>query len=428
MTTDLVGNPGNPPMTTATVATCELIDPRSVTPTRVESIDLLRGVVMVLMVLDHCRDFFGDARIVPENLSATTPALFFTRWVTHLCAPTFCLLAGTSAALWGAGRSRGELSRHLVTRGLWLIFLEQTWDNVFVYFTYPHFLFGVVLWALGWSMIVLAGLIYLPRAVIGGIAVATIAGHNLLDGVQAAPGLPTLLWGFLHAAGMQFLPGGIPILLGYPLIPWFAVMAAGYALAPLFSRPSEQRRPVLFALGFGAIAAFLILRWLNIYGDPRPWEVQRDPMYTLMSFLNCTKQPPSLLFLLMTLGVAFLALAAFDRGAGRRGAPLRLIGQVPLFFYLMQWPVAHGLAVIVAMIRGYPIGWMFQFPPFQCPAGYGDNLLVVYLSWVVTLVLLYYLTRWYWARKRRRRASPQETTAARRGPLTLRFRRTGNFA
>ena len=381
--------------------------PATITP-RVESIDLLRGIVMVLMVLDHCRDFFGDGRLNPTDLSVTTPALFYTRWVTHLCAPTFSLLAGISAALWGAGRSRGELSRHLVTRGLWLIFLEQTWDNIFVYFTYPHFLFGVVLWALGWSMIVLAGLIYLPRAAIGAVAVATIVGHNLLEGVQAPPGAPALLWSFLYSPGMHFLPGGIPILLGYPLIPWAAVMAAGYAVAPLFSRSPEQRRPILFAMGTGMIAGFIILRWLNLYGDPRPWSVQAGLTRTVMSFVNCTKQPPSLLFLLMTLGVAFLALAAFDRRMGRLGAPLRLVGQVPLFFYLMQWPVAHGLAVLFAAARGYPIGWMFEFPPFQCPPGYADSLLIVYLSWVVTVALLYSMSRRYWHRKRRRRASFQD--------------------
>ena len=165
---------------------------------RVESIDLLRGAVMVLMVLDHCRDFFGDAQLDPTNLAATTPALFFTRWVTHFCAPTFSLLAGISAALWGARQTRGRLCRHLITRGFWLIFLEQTWDNVFVYFTYPHFVFGVVLWALGWSMVALAALIYLPRVVIGAIAVALIACNNLLDGIQPAEGLCTLLWSFFH--------------------------------------------------------------------------------------------------------------------------------------------------------------------------------------------------------------------------------------
>jgi uncharacterized membrane protein len=393
-------------MTIATTATAEPTDPPGVAPPRVESIDLLRGAVMVLMVLDHCRDFFGDMRINPTDLSATTPALFFTRWVTHLCAPTFSLLAGVSAALWGARRPRAELSRFLVTRGAWLIVLEQTWENVFI-FNVPHYLLGLVLWALGWSMIALAGLTYLPRAVIGGIALAMIAGHNLLDGVRPGGGAAAFLWGLLHQPGMQFLPGGLPILLGYPLIPWVGVMAAGYAIAPVFSLPAERRRPILLTIGLGAIAGFLALRWLNVYGDPRPWSVQKDPASTAMSFLNCTKQPPSLLYLLMTLGPAFLALAALDRGLGHLGAPLRRIGRVPLFFYLLQWPVAHALAVIVAAIRGFPIGWMFRFPPFEAPPGYGNNLIIIYLSWAVTVALLYYPSRWYWDWKRRRRSSPQ---------------------
>lgn len=385
-----------------TTATGEPTDPPGVTPPRVESIDLVRGAVMVLMVLDHCRDFFGNSRINPTDLAATTPALFFTRWITHLCAPTFSLLAGVSAALWGAGRPRGEVARYLVTRGILLIVLDLTWDNVFI-FNVPHFLVGLVLWALGWSMIALAGLIYLPRAVIGGVAVATIAGHNLLDGVQPGAGTPALLWSFLHAPGMQTLPGGIPILIGYPLIPWAAVMALGYALGPLFVRPSEERRPILVALGLGAIAGFVVLRGLNVYGDPQPWAVRDDLTSTVMSFLNGTKQPPSLLYLLMTLGPAFLALAALDRGMGRLGVPLRQIGRVPLFFFLLQWPVIHGLAALAAALRGEPIGWMFRFPPFENPPGYGDSLAVVYLSWVIVVVLLYFPSRWYWGWRRRRR-------------------------
>ena len=199
-----------------------------------------------------------------------------------------------------------------------LIVLEQTWENVFI-FNIPHFLLGLVLWELGWSMIVLAGLIYLPRAVIAAIAVAMIAGHNGLDGVQAGPGAAGLLWGFLHAPGLRTLPGGIPIMLGYPLIPWVGVMALGYAIGPIFFWPAERRRPVLFAMGAGAIAGFVALRWSNIYGDPRPWSVRDDWTYTVMSFVNVTKQPPSLLYLLLTLGVALRRwprpIAAWDASA-----------------------------------------------------------------------------------------------------------------
>jgi uncharacterized membrane protein len=402
-------------MTIAAPATDERTHPPATKRHRVESVDLLRGAVMILMVLDHCREFFGDARD-PSRLASPPASLFFTRWVTHLCAPTFSLLAGVSAALWGARRPRTELSLHLITRGFWLIVLEQTWENVFI-FVQPQFLLGLVLWVLGWSMIVLAVLIYLPRPVIAAIAVATIAGHNLLDGVQPAPGPLSLLWSFLHAPGIQVLSGGIPILLGYPLIPWAGVIALGYAMSPLFSRPTALRWPVLLALGIGCLNGFVVLRWINVYGDPRPWSPGESTLQTAISFLNVTKQPPSLLFLLLTLGAAFLALAAFDRGLGRLGAPLEVFGRVPLFFYLMQWPLAHGLAVVFAALRGYPIGWMFGPDSLKSPPGYGDNLAVVYLGWIVTVALLYQPSRWYGERKRRHRTNP--TAAIRPAPPDL---------
>ncbi len=390
-------------MSNSPTATDDVSDPPEAITPRVGSIDLLRGAVMVLMVLDHVRDFFTDARLDPTDLSATTPALFFTRWVTHFCAPTFIFLAGASAALSGWHRTRRALSWHLFKRGCWLILLGQIWENVFVFFTYPHVVLAALsLWAIGWSMIALAGLVCLPRAVIGGIGVAMITVHNLFDGVRAAGGIGGLLWSLLHVPGLRFLPGGIPILVGYPLIPWVGVMAAGYALGTLFLQPAERRRPILIALGLGSLAGFVALRSLNVYGDPRPWTVQPSPIYTVMSFLNCQKYPPSLLFLLMTLGPALLTLAAFDRGPGRPWNPLRTFGRVPLFFYLLQWPIAHGLAVLVAAFQGYPIGWLFRFPPFQSPSGYGHGLTIVYLFWAITVALLYYPSLWFSGMRRRR--------------------------
>jgi uncharacterized membrane protein len=396
-------------MTAMATATDEQPDGAKADRPRVESIDLLRGLVMVLMVLDHVREYFGSGRIDPTDLASTTPALFFTRWVTHFCAPTFLFLAGVSASLAGARRSRPNLSAHLIGRGIWLIVLEQTFVSVCLFFTYPRFVLGLVFWAIGWSMILLAVLIYLPRAVIGAIGVAMIVGHNLLDEVRPEGGVASLLWGLLHVQGLQLLPGGVPILVGYPLIPWVGVMAAGYALAPVFSLPSGRRRAILFALGIGSIVGFVALRWSNLYGDPRPWTAQASPSFTAMSFLNCRKNPPSLLYLLMTLGPALVVMAAFDRGIGKVGIPLRTIGRVPLFFYLLQWPVAHGLAVVVAAARGYPVGWMFEFPGFQSPPGYGRELWVVYLFWAITVALLYFPSRWYddaWRRRSARRVAP----------------------
>jgi uncharacterized membrane protein len=359
---------------------------------RLESVDLLRGAVMVVMVLDHVREFFMDARVDPTDLAVTTPALFFTRWVTHFCAPTFIFLAGVGAALSRArGKPRGELAFFLVTRGLWLILLEQTVVSFCLFFAIPQMLLGLIFWAIGWSMIVLAVLIYLPRAVIGGIGVGMIALHNLLDGVQVpGGGALSIVWGVLHQPGIQRLPGGVPLLVGYPLIPWVGVMASGYAFGPVLLQPPGRRRPILVGLGLALMAGFVILRASNAYGDPRPWSPQSSPIYTAMSFLNCLKYPPSLLFLMMTLGPAILALAALDHGAGRLGGPLLVFGRVPLFFYLLQWPLAHGLAVAFAALRGQP-------------PGYGPGLPIVYLMTAVTLVLLYYPCRWFADVKRRRR-------------------------
>ena len=394
-------------MTNSATATGGNEAPRS----RVDSIDLVRGAVMIVMVLDHVRDFFTDTRIDPTNLAVTTPALFFTRWITHFCAPTFALLAGVSASLSGARRARGELSRHLAIRGFWLIVVEQTLGQVFLFFAIPQLVLGLVLWALGWSMIALAGLIYLPRWGIAAIAVAMIAGHNAFDGFAPAGDVPGLVWGILHRQGIRVLPGGVPIFVAYPLIPWVGVMASGYALGPVFRWPARRRVRLLATLGLGLTAGFLALRAINVYGDPTRWARQPRPAFTLISFLNCQKYPPSLLYLMMTLGPVLLALAALDRGLGRRANPVRTIGRVPLFFYLLQWPVAHGLAVAYEAALGQPIGWMFGFPPPDPPPGYGHDLAVVYAAWAITVALLYGPCVWFAARTRRI-GTPIEPTGA----------------
>ncbi len=343
---------------------------------------------MVLMVLDHVRAYFGNSDLDPTNLAVTTPAAFFTRWVTHFCAPTFVLLAGVSAFLWGRNRTLGEQSRHLLTRGLMLIILEQTWVNVTMFFTYPQALLGTVLWAIGWSMISLAVLIHLPRTMVGVIGLGVIGGHNLFDGVQVQGKYLSALWDLLHVSGFRSI-GGLPILLLYPLVPWIGLMACGYAMGPLFTKPSEQRQPILQMLGWSTISGFLILRWLNVYGDPDPWTPQASTLGTVMAFLNCQKYPPSLLFLLMTIGPALLALTVLDGGLGRAGQPLLVFGRSPLFFYLLQWPLVHSLAVIVAWFQGFPIDWLFRFLA-DSPDGYGNSLAVTYLFWVIAIALLYW--------------------------------------
>jgi uncharacterized membrane protein len=363
-------------------------------------------VVMVVMILDHVRDYFMDPGIVPTDLSVTNPALFFTRWVTHFCAPNFIFLAGVGAGLSGhRWKTRWGLSRFLLIRGIWLIVLELTLANVCMFFALPQFLLGMILWAIGWSMIVLAALIHLPRVVIGGIGVGMIAFHNRLDQIQVVgTGADAILWSVLHQRGFQTLPGGVGLLVGYPLIPWIGVMALGYAFAPVLLLKPERRRRILLGLGTAMVVGFVALRAINKYGDPTPWVPQTSPVFTVMSFLNCLKYPPSLLFLLMTLGPAFLALAWFDRGLGRVGRPLLTFGRVPLFYYLLQWPLAHGSAIAFEALQGRPIGWMFGYPLLtQAPPGYGYGLATTYLIWLVVVALLYYPCRWFADLKRRRR-------------------------
>jgi uncharacterized membrane protein len=374
---------------------------------RLESVDLLRGLVMVVMVLDHVRDFFGNVNDVPENLTTTTPLLFFTRWVTHFCAPTFVFLAGTGAYLAGTrGMSRGELSRFLFVRGLWLALLEVTLVRIGLTFDLEFQFFPLtVLWAIGWSMVCLSGLVFLPTSLVALFGVVMIASHNAFDGVQPA-GRFGDIWRLMHVQGMlRTTILGRPIFALYPLVPWIGVMAAGYGFGAIVMNPrTEVRRRIFLGLGLGMTALFVVLRWSNVYGDLRPWSVQeRGPVYTALSFLNCSKYPPSLLYLLMTLGPAITLMAVFDRGIGPIGKPLATLGRVPLFYYLLQWPLIHLLAVGYNAAVGGSFRWLLASGPFAAPKGYGHSLAVVYAMWVVTVLLLYGPCRWFAGLKRRRK-------------------------
>jgi uncharacterized membrane protein len=373
---------------------------------RLDSIDLLRGLVMVLMALDHTRGFFTNAHFDPTDLSKTTAALFLTRWITHFCAPVFTFLAGAGAYLAAArGKTRPQLSRFLLTRGLWLIVLEYTvvWFGITFNFDW-HFIPASVLWALGWGMIVLAGLVHLPLPIIAAFAVVTIAGHNLFDAVrpdQLGPLGP--LWAVLHTRGPLLLTPSVTMFVRYPLVPWIGVMAAGYVFGAVFLLNRPRRRTTLLGLGASLVLLFVALRAVNFYGDPHPWSPRQDALFTVLSFLNCQKYPPSLLYLLMTLGPALLALSVFERGLGRLARPLLMFGRVPLFFYLLQWYAAHLLAIVVNAALGRPASWLFGGAPWNAPKGYGYSLGVVYLMWIVVLILLYLPCRWFAALKRRRR-------------------------
>ncbi len=404
-----------------------LPEPNSPARSRIDSIDLLRGIVMVIMMLDHTRDFVHSGAFLfdPTDLTKTTTALFFTRWITHYCAPVFVFLAGTGAYLqFTRGKSKRELSRFLVTRGMWLIVLEFTVVRFGVFFSLDYRFLGMmqVIWVIGVSMIVLAALIYLPLKVIAGFGIAMIALHNSLDRFKvpgwpgpgsAVPGLTDKLWMIAHQPFEAFPILGFPspvVVVIYPLIPWIGVMALGYAFGSLYQKDAQQRRRWLLILGGIATALFFALRAGNVYGDPSTWSPQKNTLFTLLSFLNTTKYPPSLLFLLVTLGPAMLALAWFETiktfATSLRNA-LVTFGRVPLFFYLLQWYTAHLIGVIAGLIAGQSVAWQFESPidkfSHPPPTAVGFRLWVVYLCWIIGVLLLYPLCKWFAGVKARRR-------------------------
>ena len=294
---------------------------------------------MVIMALDHTRDYFGQRGISPTDLSQATAALFFTRWITNICAPVFFLLTGTGAALSLGRKTKSELSRFLWTRGLWLIFLEIVVLRCFAWpFNFDfHLTLLVVIWALGWAMITLAVLVYLPLRVIAAFSVIMIVTHNLLDTIPPeAFGKLLPLFLIFHSPGLLWQGSVHAIFVAYPLIPWVGVTSLGFCLGRVFSWEAGRRQTFLLRLGLGMCAAFVILRGINYYGDPAPWSHQNPGLYTVLSFLNTIKYPPSLLFLLMTLGPAMLLLGAFERWPSSVFRPLLCYGRVPLFYYFLH--------------------------------------------------------------------------------------------
>lgn len=391
---------------------------------RLVSIDLLRGLIMVIMALDHVRDFFFTNTIGAVDLTQTTPELFFTRWITHFCAPTFLLLAGVGIALMQQrGKTGNTLSGFLLTRGLWLIFLEWcvvrtfgwAWNFDFTYL--PCW----VIWILGWSMIVLAGLVRLPVWVSLVFGLTLCVGHHLVDEVKGEDvGGFRIAWYFLHdSQGVVYHPQqgwkpqsevkdgkGIIFSAGYPLIPWVGVMALGFALGQLYAWEAGRRQRWLWFLGLGCLVSFVVLRYINRYGETSQWAVQPSTLFTVLSFVNCTKQPPSLCFLLMTLGPGLLFLAAFDRGAGVWSRPFIIFGKVPLFYYLLHLPLIHGLCMLAAwwQFGDFP-HWLFTNPPLgDMPPTYGYPLWVTYLVWLGVVFLLYPLCEWFAGVKARHRS------------------------
>jgi uncharacterized membrane protein len=317
--------------------------------------------------------------------------LFVTRWITHFCAPIFVLLAGVSGFLCGSrGRSRDEVARFLLSRGLWLMLVELTVVRFAWTFNVSYdFVFMQVIWAIGCAMVALAGLIYLPRWAIATFALTMILGHNLLDGVEAN-GSRRWLWVLTHAPGTLQPTAGMEMMAIYPLIPWVAVMAAGYALAPVFLQPQEQRRRTLLTLGLIVTAGFIVLRATNFYGDPVPWTPQDGLLPTVLSFINCEKYPPSLLCLAMTIGPGLILLGLFQGARSTVARAVVAIGRVPFLFYVAHIVLLHVMAVVVAHLAVGDIGWLFRhMPAFNTPDDYGLALPAVYALWIVALALLY---------------------------------------
>lgn len=388
---------------------------------RIDSIDFLRGLVMIIMLLDHVREYVhADAfRFNPTDLAKTSVLLFFTRWITHLCAPTFVFLAGTSIYLqFMRGKSRAGLSKFLLTRGLWLIFLEFTAVRFAIFFNINYSFFGLaeVIWIFGVSMIALAGLIFLPVRFVGIIGLLMIALHNLLDGIRIPPavsmaGTPApdfwqKLWLFLHQPGFVPLGGDVKMFIAYPLIPWIGVMAAGYALGVIYTWDAERRRGFLLKFGGLSIILFVLGSAVMTYF----YTAQTNAVFIFLDFLNVTKYPPSLLFLLMTLGPALLILALAEDIKAENFVNRIIItfGRVPLFYFILQMFLAHAFGVVLNYLAGKSIDYFFaNFPDSaNAPPDAGFSLWVVYAAWLVGLATLYPLCLWYGKIKQSRRGFP----------------------
>lgn len=371
---------------------------------RVASIDFLRGTVMIIMALDHVRDYFhaGAFLFDPLDLEKTNTALFFTRWITHFCAPVFMFLAGTSAFLVGQKKTKKELSLFLFKRGLWLILLELTlinfgW-NFDITFTNIYF---IVIWALGISMIVLAGLIYLPYKLILLIGVVLVAGHNLLDNIHVTGNnLPAFGWALLHDQNF-FAWNGENILVGYPVLPWIGVMALGYCIGILYTAAfsAEKRKKILLSIGGSAIVLFIIIRLINVYGDPSPWTHRQSAFNTFLSFIKTTKYPPSLLYVLMTLGPAMVFLAFTENVKNSMSRVISVYGRVPMFYYVLHIFLIHFFTMVAAeLFTNYSWkDWLLEQPLWFAVdlKGYGFSLGIVYLVWLAIVIGVYPLCKWY---------------------------------
>ncbi|UFH54032.1 DUF1624 domain-containing protein [Spirosoma sp. KNUC1025] len=367
---------------------------------RVTTIDVTRGLVMVIMALDHVRDLLHTPALTqnPVDLTTTTPALFLTRWITHLCAPTFVFLSGTSAYLSLRKRNDESARRFLLKRGAVLVLLELTIVN-FAFWFDIHFqsLMLQVIYAIGGGLILLSLLAKLPVRWVGIIGLIIVFGHNILQLVPTFTNTGArLVWALLFRSDFFSFSPRFALLAAYPLIPWLGIMLVGFACGQLMERPIEQRKPLLLRIGLGALGLFILLRFLNVYGDPAPWSAQKDELFTFLSFINVTKYPPSLQYDLLLLGLMFLILSAADGVSNGLTNWLTVYGKVPMFYYILHWYLVHLSMIAMSLIQGYSLADIPSGPlNFGRPAGAGISLGLVYVVWLGLVLMLYPLCKWY---------------------------------
>jgi len=376
---------------------------------RFEALDVLRGLTMVIMALDHSRDFFalGYVYFAPTDIDITNLEVFFTRWITHFAAPTFIFLAGIGLFFASGRRTKGELAHLAITRGIWLIFLEFTIVGFFWAFS-PEFIYHpkiAVLFAIGIAMIFMGLLVYLPKYLIAVIAIVMVFGHNLFDSVSAESfGAYAWVWNLLLSPGIINI-GEFEIRVVYPFVPWIGVMALGYLFGPVTKMSRAKRKQIFLWTGMSLFIFGLVLRFTNIYGDPLLWSLQASMDDTIMSFFNFTKYPPSLVYLSVLIGMAMILMSIFDRDLGKWSHPLRDFGQVPFFFYVIHIPILHLGGIALALLVFGDASWLFGAPIGHSPEGYsyGSELFPTYAAWIIVVVGLYYPSKWFAGLKQKRK-------------------------
>ena len=373
------------------------------TKNRIESIDLLRGLVMIIMALDHTRDLFHTEAFTsdPLNPDTTTPVLYFTRWITHFCAPTFVFLSGLSAWLQSRRKTKKELSWFLITRGFWLVLLEITVMAGMLGDIHFSVVMLATIWAIGISMVLLGLLIWLPFSIVLITGLIIVLGHNSLDFAEAnRNGVVPLWWSFLHRPAFIQLNSNFSLGVFYPFLPWTGLMILGYCCGKLFSDiETERRNKILLWLGISALLLFVVLRSIDVYGDPLRWSKQENGLHTFFSFMNVQKYPPSLLFMCATIGPALIFLAIVKNTKGRLSKIISVYGRVPLFYYVLHFYLLHIISALLYLSRGHSVAEGMKGAPglpfkFIMP-GEGYNLWIVYAVWLAVVIALYPLCKWY---------------------------------